>query len=734
MVNRIPDIELFATAVKRVVILTFISFVALQGLVAQRERAPGVVSGLSAGEPVVIDGGVIAQGIREVTGSASEALTFAIPVKTDINPSNAGVMHLNSDGSKTWVVSVRSPGAHSLNLIFEPYNLSKGSSVTIYTPGGGFIRGAFTEENNSSAGIVPTAPLPGDEVIVEYRVARGASPDGSLAIAQVAHDFVGLYESEVAKSSLFGRSQPCNVDVSCNDDDSVSANARSVVRIIVSGFRLCSGVMVNSTGTAGSLKPLLITANHCISNSQQAESSLFLFNYDSPFCDGPGGLTSHTIAGSNLLLSYADLDHTMVELSEFPPIVYSPYLAGWDVTGSPPASGYTIHHPAGDVKKLTIDNSAPVTSSFLNYKPGAFWNVLQWSQGATEGGSSGAPLFSDEGLVTGSLSGGESVCGRAYNDYFSKLYATYLISGYGEGTLMGYLDPMGYGFRKLGGRDPYSHNMSISDTIRGYTLPQTLSVTPLQSPQTGYTTGFSSDSITGYAVRIENSDTMQLLAINITPSVIGSSDINDSVTFVLMSGDDQPGESLATKKIPLNWFREGESVAVDFNRSVAISGSFYAGWYIKYRDDVPAHSRQLAVAHTENLIDESLNSAWFFRDDEWMPFMVHPSMPGAYSLAISAVVTGSGQPTLAGEIAVTDPRLNLYPVPVGDLLYAESPYLSGRVNITIYDIGGRRMMSKTIYNSGSVPVSLPVADLAPGIYILSAESGAHLLHGKFIKR
>ena len=98
--------------------------------------------------------------------------------------------------------------------------------------------------------------------------------------------------------------------------------------------------------------------------------------------------------------------------------VINPIYAGWSNEFFPPENSVTIHHPNGDVKKISVDNDPAVVTSYSDFDDNAFWNILQWDIGTTEAGSSGAPLFDQDHRVIGILSGGDASCGHSVNDYF----------------------------------------------------------------------------------------------------------------------------------------------------------------------------------------------------------------------------------------------------------------------------------------------------------------------------
>jgi len=120
------------------------------------------------------------------------------------------------------------------------------------------------------------------------------------------------------------------------------------------------------------------------------------------------------------LLATADdhLDFALLELSVVPPEIYHPYYAGWDRVQEYLDTSVCIHHPAGDVKKISKDYDTLGLGSFTGYDSHKHWQIKEWDEGTTEGGSSGSGLFTVEGLLIGTLSGGEADC-----DYISMTYS-----------------------------------------------------------------------------------------------------------------------------------------------------------------------------------------------------------------------------------------------------------------------------------------------------------------------
>ena len=117
-----------------------------------------------------------------------------------------------------------------------------------------------------------------------------------------------------------------------------------------------------------------------------------------------------------------------------------------------------IHHPAGDIKKISTYKTAIIESEWdANFGEDTHWQVY-WSStdngfGVSEPGSSGSSLWNDKGLVIGQLTGGASACKEdtdkgvspSFPDYFGKFSLAFGYEGSDtESTLFSYLDGSNY--------------------------------------------------------------------------------------------------------------------------------------------------------------------------------------------------------------------------------------------------------------------------------------------------
>lgn len=123
-------------------------------------------------------------------------------------------------------------------------------------------------------------------------------------------------------------------------------------------------------------------------------------------------------------------------------------MAGWVASQEPPSHVASIHHPSGDVKKISLvtPNAHPNIRIYLdcwNECPLKYhWKISRWSKGVTEPGSSGAPLFNENGLIIGQLHGGASSCKNLNGfDIFGSLHASMFASSSHSSSVRHWLDP-----------------------------------------------------------------------------------------------------------------------------------------------------------------------------------------------------------------------------------------------------------------------------------------------------
>ena len=94
---------------------------------------------------------------------------------------------------------------------------------------------------------------------------------------------------------------------------------------------------------------------------------------------------------------------------------------GWTKSTTPAANAVGIHHPRGDIKKISVENDAVKSYNGIQNWTDNNGNIISTTQkhthwgvtfdvGAIESGSSGSPLMNQNHLVVGQLHGGSSNC------------------------------------------------------------------------------------------------------------------------------------------------------------------------------------------------------------------------------------------------------------------------------------------------------------------------------------
>ena len=338
---------------------------------------------------------------------------FGVSHATDISTFSSGHWEDLPDGTRVWRVGIHCPGAMSVSFVFDVYNVPNGAKVFVIDQDGGHI-GAFTHESSGGANSMAVMPVEGETVIVEYQVPAGLRA-GSLRIGQVTHGYRSLTDPERA----FNASGSCNNNVVCPEGTPWANEIKSVAKII-NGGDWCTGQLLNNCNSNGT--PLFLTANHCVSG-QTVGNWVFLFNYQSATCSpSANGPTTQTVSGASTLFSSGASDMALLQLNSTPPANYGVYYTGWDKSNTTPSNQTCIHHPAGDVKKISFDNNAATQATYGN---ASCWRIASWEDGTTEGGSSGSGLWNQDHRLIGQLYGGQASCSNNINDYFGRFDISY---------------------------------------------------------------------------------------------------------------------------------------------------------------------------------------------------------------------------------------------------------------------------------------------------------------------
>jgi len=407
---------------------------------------------------------------RAMSGPHSKELRIADGRKVSVTPEKDGIWELLPDGSSLWRVKFHVPGATDLRIGFVHYNLPVNASLYLIGADN-YFEGPYSAKD-ATAEQLWTPAIPGDTAIIELLLPLGSVLSSeALELSYVGAGFRDRFhmKSETGPDA----SGACNVNVACSLGDTYPNEIRSVAYIeFESGgdTYLCSGTLLADVPL--DRKNYFLTAAHCVSTNTEAATMVFYWNYQSTQCSS---LASYSLSdnqtGATLRATRADVDFTLVELSQTPDASYHVYYAGWDATGIAPFTGSIgLHHPLGDVKKITqntnplqtIDSCIDDTGTSLS----THWLTGPYTQGTTEGGSSGSAIFvptndtnGHGNRVIGSLSGGDASCSfinpshpNSGSDCYGKLSVAWNGAS-ASSRLRDWLDPKNTGTLTIQGVD-----------------------------------------------------------------------------------------------------------------------------------------------------------------------------------------------------------------------------------------------------------------------------------------
>ena len=306
-----------------------------------------------------------------------------------------------ADGGRYWTLTIESPGAKAIRVHLEHLSIPPGGHIMVYNAARtDEVYGPYRHFDLYGYPELWTASVFGPVVTVEYYeppdVVTVRGPDFSVTEVSHAYADVGAPVSPYVFS--------CHNDVTCYSAWAAEAGGVAGLGTINQGAWLwCSGVLLNDFDDA-TWVGYFLTANHCLSGNKsdlgtQADANTieYYWFYQTPTCNGtPPDLATvpRTATGADLIsveTANAGNDRAVMRIRGALP--GGLWYLGWTTASFSNGDDATgIHHPDGSHKRISFSD---ISSSDSNY-----WEVT-WSNGTTEPGSSGSPIFDSDHRIRG---------------------------------------------------------------------------------------------------------------------------------------------------------------------------------------------------------------------------------------------------------------------------------------------------------------------------------------------
>jgi len=322
-----------------------------------------------------------------------------------------GLLQATPDGGFVWAAALRFEGAGGIRVHVTGLDLPEGADLYFFSLDGQAF-GPYSGSGPNGDGDLWSNTIFGPEGVLLLRV---AGPAGLAALERIsfeiaelggiAPDFAASIESFCASTAA------CVQNASCYTGTPADA-AKGAVALMqwVSGAFIytCTGGLLNDTLPSSQI-PYFLTANHCLDRARDAASLETYFQFTLPCGSAtcppqgsPGGIQR---LGATLLVTGTGGDFTLLQLSQVPPA--GSVFLGWSnapIANTQNAPLYRISHPNWAPQAYSrhhVDTTAPTCQGW----PRGERIYSRDDVGATQGGSSGAPVVNGSGQVVGQLTG-----------------------------------------------------------------------------------------------------------------------------------------------------------------------------------------------------------------------------------------------------------------------------------------------------------------------------------------
>ena len=300
-----------------------------------------------------------------------------------------------------------------LNFIFNKLSLPKGSELYIVNADHSAIYGPVTEVQNITDGLFLTTLIPGSTATIYLFIPNTIDTEPNISISRVVHGYRNY--------GFYGASNySCQNNINCYPAWATESNAVGMV-LLGDGTAWGSGALLMTTNY--SFKPYFLTAFHCVdsdspygelSNSEKAavQNWVIIFNFKQSSCHGTTLTNTFGYSGASFRAGWSDSDFALIELNQSLLGKSNVSWLGWNrSTIASSSSASLIHHPLGDVMKISFDttlihsNTSIIPWSNQVTSPiNSHW-IINFSSGVALNASSGGPILDHNKRVIGQFHG-----------------------------------------------------------------------------------------------------------------------------------------------------------------------------------------------------------------------------------------------------------------------------------------------------------------------------------------
>jgi hypothetical protein len=641
----------------------------------------------------------------------------------NITPLNSGIWTTLPNGDRKWQLVVKSSGAEALSFLFETFKLYGASTLVITDLNGKLVHNPLTSDDVESHFRQHAALCFGDELLLTL-IEPKYTQTSELFLDRVMYNYRSTGNPNFQK---INESDPCEINVNCSPvGDLWQDEKKGVARIyIIEGnfAGSCTGSLINNTSQ--DCKPYFLTALHCGVSATAANMNQwkFYFKYEAPSCTNPstaGTLDDYFITGCVRIADSGDnggdsgSDFLLVKLgsstneatiiTNLKSANFSAYWNGWNANTAATTGGVGIHHPSGDIKKISTFSGSTISAGWNGNGLSSHWRQSWTSNsnghGVTEGGSSGSPLFNNsQGYIIGTLTGGSSSCNSPTSpDFYGKMSYHWTSNGTANNLrLKPWLDPTNSGVLTLAG----SANPCSSST-GPCTASSTTCDEYINTVQLNTINNTSACSVGGYGNYL-----------SISTNLIKGNQYSITVTPDLLS---QTGSAFTDDEI---------AVWIDYNNDSDFSDAgeqvgyvlVGTGWSNVFTFTVPTSAVSSAVRMRVR-ISYSTDGA------------IVPCGQSTYGEVedYTVNITTSGASLLENDLSA----ITIYPNPSSDILNIDLSSANEEVkSISIVDITGKLIQTIDVLENANI--SLNVSSLASGLYHVKISSASNSIVRQIIK-